>query len=1020
MTLNAVTPDTAPVDAAAFEWLDVPVALCDSRGGLLAANVAMLRYAGLRPGHEARAAWLGRTLAEAIGCPPDESRAWMAAIEQGIDFSGLPLQATRSDGVVLLGTLGMRRAGDRRVLTLQPASEQATIDAQRLGLIRDFRQLGFFERDLRTGEGYWDPVVWSFWGLSPDASSPAYAEATMAIIPEDRPVGEQALAASKRTLGRFGQRFRVRGRDGVLRQVHSQWQVLPGADGLPERAVGFMRDDTETLRLAESATETDAQLRLAVELAGIGSWRHDRASGRVQQNDQGWAMLGLPPRADGLLAAEIRALVHPDDLPEVLRLSRIALRDKGPVDIGARYRRSDGQWRYVLMRCVAQRNLDGGVVALLGVSLDLTDRFAQSHREAELARRLEMATSAAGVGVWSFQPDPAEMHWDEQMKRLHGGADIEPATDLGDYLARHIHPDDREPVAEGLRTLMARRTGLLDLDFRVVRPDGTTRRVASRTAVETEGGRTTVYGVMLDVTERHEAEARLREADERVALATRGVGIGTWELSIDGTLVWWDDQMFRLRGVQPRGLPMRSEDVSSMVHPEDREMLRNLYQENQARGSSTTCDFRVVWPDGSVRWLASRSTVVRDDSGRALRRIGINWDVTDVRSTAAERQDKLLAQRESQAKSQFLARMSHELRTPLNAVLGFAQLLLSEGAAAGEQTTRERAQHIRSAGEHLLELIDEVLDLSSLESGELPTLSQALPLAPLVQDVLPLVQNLVARYDVQLEVQGLEGTVQADPRRLRQVLINLLSNALKYNRPGGRAWLTSRLDGDQVVLQVHDTGRGMSVQQMDRLFEPFNRLGAEREGIEGTGIGLAIVRAAVLHMGGSVTVTSQPDVGSCFEVRLPAAAGSQPAPAAPAAPAPADPVPDAAPSGVLYIEDNEVNMMIVAELLRRRSDLAFHEAGDGRSGIELARRHRPALILIDMQLPDMNGIEVLQRLRADPLLAASRCVALSANAMPTDIQRALDAGFHHYWTKPLDFAAFHAALEAQFGPAPSG
>jgi hypothetical protein len=659
-------------------------------------------------------------------------------------------------------------------------------------------------------------------------------------------------------------------------------------------------------------------------------------------------------------------------------------------------------------------------VALLGVSLDLTDRFAQTHREAELARRLEMATSAAGVGVWSYQSDPSEMHWDEQMRRLHGGADVVPATDLGVYLNQHIHPDDRDAVAEGLRTLMARRAGLLDLDFRVVRPDGTTRRVATRTAVEAEGGQSTVYGVMLDVTERHEAEARLREAGERVALATRGVGIGTWELSIDGALVWWDEQMFRLRGVPPRELPMRSEDVASMVHPDDREMLRNLYRDNQARGNSTTCDFRVVLPDGSVRWLASRSTVVRDDSGRALRRIGINWDVTDVRTSAAERQDKLLAQRESQAKSQFLARMSHELRTPLNAVLGFAHLLLSEGAAAGEQTTRERVQHIRSAGEHLLELIDEVLDLSSLESGELPTMSQPLPLAPLVQDVLPLVQNLVARYDVQLEVLSLDGCVQADPRRLRQVLINLLSNALKYNRPGGRVWLASRVDGDQVVLQVRDTGRGMSVQQMDRLFEPFNRLGAEQEGIEGTGIGLAIVRAAVLQMGGSVTVSSEPDVGSCFEVRLPTAAVVQPEPERPAAPAPADPAAGELRSAVLYIEDNEVNMMIVAELLRRRSDLAFHEANDGRSGIDLARRHRPALILIDMQLPDMNGIDVLRQLRAEPLLSGSRCVALSANAMPADIQHALDAGFHHYWTKPLDFAAFHAALEAQFGPAPSG
>lgn len=770
-----------------------------------------------------------------------------------------------------------------------------------------------------------------------------------------------------------------------------------------------------------SASESAAQLRMAVEMAGIASWRHDLASGRIQHNDQGWAILGLAPRPEGMSAREQREVVHPEDLAELLRLSYQARQSDQPVDIAARFRHVDKGWRYVLMRCSAQRDAQGRVMALLGVSMDMSERFAQTQRENELSRRLEMATNAAGVGVWSFQPNAGDLHWDLQMRRLHGGAESIPPASLGAYLRQHVHVDDRDAVAEGIRTLVARRVVLLDLDFRVLRADGTLRRVATRTSLDGEGELITLNGVMLDVTERHDAEARLRESDQRFTLATRGAGIGTWELSLDGEWVWWDEQMFRMRGLAPRPLPLRASDVLQLVHPEDQAALQLNLQAALTNKQPATYEFRVVLPDGKHRWMASRSSMMRDERGQPLRRIGINWDVTDVRATAAERQDRLLAQRESQAKSRFLARMSHELRTPLNAVIGFAQLLLADGAKADGPVARQRLGHILSAGEHLLGLINEVLDLSSLESGELPLPAQAVALRPLIDEVMPLVENLALQHDVRLHRIGSEGTVRADPTRMRQVLINLLTNGIKYNRPGGSVTVDAKVQGAQVLLQVRDTGRGLTEAQLRRLFEPFNRLGAEHEGIDGSGIGLAIVLAAVRQMGGTVQVSSEPDIGTCFEVQLPLVDASAHPPTLRAMPAtPTITVaPATQPSDVLYIEDNAVNVLIVAALVRRRSDLVFHEAMDGASGIAAARRLRPALVLIDMQLPDMDGIDVLHRLRADAGTADLRCVALSANAMQQDIHRALDAGFDGYWTKPLDFAAFAAALEAQFGPAPS-
>ncbi|HEX7440115.1 MAG TPA: ATP-binding protein, partial [Caldimonas sp.] len=256
----------------------------------------------------------------------------------------------------------------------------------------------------------------------------------------------------------------------------------------------------------------------------------------------------------------------------------------------------------------------------------------------------------------------------------------------------------------------------------------------------------------------------------------------------------------------------------------------------------------------------------------------------------------------------------------------------------------------------------------------------------------------------------------ADPKRMRQVLINLFSNAIKYNRRGGQVLIEARLEAGRVVLVVRDTGRGLTPDQLTHLFEPFNRLGIESEGIEGTGIGLTIVKALVEGMGGTIHVSSRPGTGTGFEVALPAhEAGS----ARPTLPAIAEPPVASAQrhertGQLLYIEDNSVNVMLVEELVRSLSGLQIASEPTGAAGVARARTLKPDLILVDLQLPDFDGFEVLRQLRAQPESATTPCVALSANAMPEDIARGLDAGFADYWTKPIDFKIFLAALERLF------
>jgi len=363
--------------------------------------------------------------------------------------------------------------------------------------------------------------------------------------------------------------------------------------------------------------------------------------------------------------------------------------------------------------------------------------------------------------------------------------------------------------------------------------------------------------------------------------------------------------------------------------------------------------------------------------------------------------------------------MSHELRTPLNAVLGFAQLMLDDADDAASSRRRERAEHIRDAGRHLLALIDDVLDLTSVEAGSVALEMQPVALAPLVREALQWMGPAAARAQVSLHAGRLDVSVRADVRRLRQVLANLLSNAVKYNRPGGRVDIdvVEREADGAVGLSVRDSGRGLTALQLQRLFEPFNRLGAEREDIEGTGIGLTIVRALTDAMGGRVEVRSTPGEGTEFRVWLPRAedAAGAPAPVAAAAvsadgsPAPA--------IDVVYVEDNPVNVLLVQELVALRPNVRLHVAADGRAGIARTHELRPRAVLIDLQLPDMDGFEVLRAVKADPDLPGIVCIALSANAMPEDVARARRSGFDDYWTKPIDFAQFFSGLDRLAQPA---
>ena len=374
------------------------------------------------------------------------------------------------------------------------------------------------------------------------------------------------------------------------------------------------------------------------------------------------------------------------------------------------------------------------------------------------------------------------------------------------------------------------------------------------------------------------------------------------------------------------------------------------------------------------------------------------------------------ARRADQAKSSFLSSMSHELRTPLNAILGFAQILNSDALPASDDQKREFAGHIVKAGRHLLTLINEILDLAKIESGAVSLSLEPVGVDELLAECRAMVEPIAAERGIRtLFPEPSACTVRADRTRLKQVLLNLLSNAIKYNREGGSVVLAC-VPGDpgRLRLSVQDTGMGLTRAQLGQLFQPFNRLGQENGTQEGTGIGLVVTRRLVELMGGEIEVASSPGAGSTFSIQLDAAVAPQLAAAlrpqgTPAA-APGNAAP-AAPHLLLYIEDNPANLRLVQEIVRMRADLRLLAAPDAQLGIDMARTHRPEIILMDLNLSGMSGLQALRILREDPATAAIPVIALTANAMPREVERGLAAGFFRYLTKPIDIGNFNQAVD---------
>ncbi len=724
-------------------------------------------------------------------------------------------------------------------------------------------------------------------------------------------------------------------------------------------------------------------------------------------------------------------LTHPDDLDTIgaYQNNLQNLQNSEKRNCEYRMRNVNGEWRWLLSRdAVFLRNNDGTIKQIVGTAQDITERKQSEEQLRNLSERLSLAIKSGGFGIWEWDILPDRLIWDQRMYELYGLERSELPETIYQTWVNALYPLDREMAETAIQKAL-RGEEEYSPEFRVVHPNGSIRYIKASALIQRDnyGEPQRMIGVNFDITSAKEAEKQLRILSDRLTLAIESGRFGIWEWDIRHNTLIWDQRMRELYGVEKS--PSFQTWLNSL-HPDDQEFMKAVIQALDHQREVNT-EFRVIHPDGSIQYIKSHALIQHNEHGEAQRMVGLNFDITSTKE--AEKKLRQMNEqltltnaeldRATRLKDEFLANMSHELRTPLNAILGMTEGLQDGVFGNLCEQQKQAVNSIAQSGHHLLSLINDVLDLAKVESGELELQLAPVSITYLCRNSLTFVRQQALKKNIQLTTDIPEwlADIVVDELRIRQVLINLLNNAVKFTPDGGSIKLEVKAisSAPQNLLQfsVIDTGIGLTHENASKLFQPFIQIDSSlNRQYSGTGLGLALVRRLVELHQGTVEVTSELGKGSCFTVCLPYILSlAHPVKAPIFSPDPRIPEElqlsesttistvshkPSRSSTILLVEDNELNITTISSYLSSKG-YKIEVAKDGEEGVRLAKSLSPDLILMDIQLPKVDGLEAIRQIRTEQRLTSTPIIALTALAMTADQEKCFNAGANDYLSKPV-------------------
>lgn len=754
---------------------------------------------------------------------------------------------------------------------------------------------------------------------------------------------------------------------------------------------------------------SEERFRRAQNYANIGTWEWNIETNELYWSDRVAPLFGYSENEQETSYEKFINAVHPDDRAAVKHAIKECIDSAKPYFVEHRVVWPDGQIRWVSEHGDVVRNEAGKSIRMLGLVQDINIRKRTEQQLKDSEERLSVAIEGAGDGIWDWNLKTDEMQFSALYEQMLGYVQGE-LTPIADSWRNSVHPNDINRVKRNLEDYLTGVISKYEIELRLRCKDSSWKWVLCRGKVvnrDRDNKPIRMTGIHTDISVKKKLEKNLLLFRHIFEISKQYIYVTNSE----GIMVYINPALEKRLGYSSNEILGRHFTflLSSSRHNEDIQLIMHEINQNK----SWTGNLAIRCKDGGQFISHSNIGSIADQSGKLQSIFNIFIDFSDELKRRKELAEaKELAEHANQAKSEFLSSMSHELRTPMNAILGFAQILEFDDDL--NQGQKENSSEIIKAGKHLLQLINEVLDLAKIESGHIDLSLETIPLYETLVECLTLIEPLATSRSITIDnaIDPAIG-VRADLVRIKQVLLNLLSNGVKYNREKGKIKISSEpVSDDYIRIKVSDTGRGIPEHRLSELFQPFNRLDAGENGVEGTGIGLSITKKLVEMMNGTIGIESMPEVGTVFWFELPAAsvqAGTFGSSYQLTASSKVDS--DNMRRRVLCIDDNPINIKLIKKILSHYRHLEVLDAHEPNLGIELALTYQPDLVLLDINMPGMDGYQVLRFLQTYPETQNIPVIAVTASAMKKEIERGFEAGFSSYITKPFEVISFLETID---------